>query len=78
MPTVSRLTGNGSRSEGFAVVTESAGDTYRYELRVRSHESENQKGTVELVSRELNGEPVEVEATEAVRDAIEDYGYEVA
>jgi hypothetical protein len=83
MPTVSRLSGTQKKSEGFAVATESGGDEYRYTLRVTEERDPNVDdgddalGTVELTERTKNGEPVEKEATEAVRDVMNEYGFEV-
>jgi hypothetical protein len=83
MPTVSRLSGTHTDPEGFAVETESSGDTYRYTLRVTDErdptadDADDALGTVELTERTRNGQPVESKATETVRDVMNEYGFEV-
>ncbi|ALJ99665.1 hypothetical protein BGV91_gp02 [Haloarcula californiae icosahedral virus 1] len=82
MPTVSRLSGTATTPEGFAVETESGGDTYRYEFRIVSYPEEEGEdrgpGKVELDARYCNGEEVEPEATQAAIRPINEHGYEVA
>lgn len=73
MPEVTRLAGDPQEfPDGFAVTTEAAGDTYRYEFR-RSNDGD----AVELVERTKNGDPVEHKTTYAVVRALEDRGVEV-
>lgn len=82
MPTVSRLSGTPTTREGFAVETESGGDSYRYEFRIESYPEEDGPdagpGKVELAARYCNGEEVEPEATQAAIRPINERGYEVA
>jgi len=82
MPTVSRLTGTPTTREGFAVETESGGDTYRYEFRINPHPEEEGEdrgpGKVELDARYCNGEEVEPEVTQAAVRPLNERGYEVA
>lgn len=83
MPTVSRLTGTMTTTEGFAVETESGGDSYRYEFRILEHPDDeegedNGPGKVELDARYRNGEEVEGEATQAAVRPLNERGYEVA
>jgi len=85
MPHVSRLSGTTTEDEGFAVTTQSGGSTYRYVLRVTEErvvlddeDEDPTPGTVELTERTKDGELDDGEVTEAVREAVEDYGYEVA
>lgn len=79
MPTVSRLSGTLTTPEGFAVETEAGGDVYRYELRVSEERDadEDTDGTLELTERTKNGEEVDLAVTEAVREEMAEYGYEV-
>lgn len=82
MPTVSRLTSTETAREGFAVETESGGDSYRYEFRILSRPVEEGEdrgpGKVELDARYRNGEEVEPEPTQAAIRPLNERGYEVA
>jgi len=81
MPDVTRQTANATDSEGFEVVTSSAGDVYHTVLRVQEDAEEP---TVEVTDRwKIDGETgereaVKLAATVAVEDEMEERGYEVA
>lgn len=79
MPEVSRLSGTVDSPEGFRVVTESGGSTYEYDLRrTDDPDDEDTEFTVAVAGKTVDGEPAEPEATEAVREALNERGVQVA
>lgn len=79
MPEVTRLTETSETEEGFRVVTESGGDEYRYEMR-RDPDDEDLLRCVSktVVSDDGTVEEREPEPTDAVREAMDERGYDVA
>jgi len=73
MERATRLSSSLDNHDGLRVTTQAGGSTYVYELRRTEADSD----TLEVVSKTVDGETVEPEATEAVEDVAADYGFDV-
>jgi len=73
---VTRLPSTEDTTEGLKVATTAGGSHYVYELR-KLDGDDDPDDTLEVVSKTVDGEPADPEATQHVEDVAADYGFDV-